>query len=162
MHFFMFMLSFILVFFWDFYDWFRICVFFFNLFFYIGTRVGKPTIKRWVGIPLTGMIPPHLYAWEPWFPTLYVVFFYVQLDEVRSDRSFLLILLQLLAIIVGFLFIRRGDRVVRVFKVTFNNISVISWWSVLLMEETGVPGERRKPPTCRKSLTNFITICYIE
>jgi hypothetical protein len=24
---------------------------------------------------------------------------------------------------------------------TFNNISVISWWSVLLMEESGVPGE---------------------
>jgi hypothetical protein len=28
-----------------------------------------------------------------------------------------------------------------VFNVTFNNISVVSWWSVLLMEETGVPGE---------------------
>jgi len=24
---------------------------------------------------------------------------------------------------------------------TVNNISVISWWSVLLVEETGVPGE---------------------
>jgi len=24
-----------------------------------------------------------------------------------------------------------------VFNVTFNNISVISWWSVLLVEETG-------------------------
>jgi hypothetical protein len=23
----------------------------------------------------------------------------------------------------------------------FNNISVISWWSVLLVEESGVPGE---------------------
>jgi len=28
-----------------------------------------------------------------------------------------------------------------VFNVTFNNISVISWWSVLSVEETGVPGE---------------------
>ena len=28
-----------------------------------------------------------------------------------------------------------------VFNATFNNISVISWWSVLLMEETRVPGE---------------------
>ena len=37
----------------------------------------------------------------------------------------------------------------------FNNISAISWRSVLLVEETGVPGE--KPPTCRKSLTNCIT-----
>jgi hypothetical protein len=29
-----------------------------------------------------------------------------------------------------------------VFNVTFNNISVISWWSVL--EETGVPGENHR------------------
>ena len=28
-----------------------------------------------------------------------------------------------------------------VFNATFNNISVISWWSVLLVEETGVPGK---------------------
>jgi hypothetical protein len=26
-------------------------------------------------------------------------------------------------------------------NVTFGNISVISWWSVLLVEETGVPGK---------------------
>jgi hypothetical protein len=28
-----------------------------------------------------------------------------------------------------------------VFNATFNNISVILWWSLLLVEETGVPGE---------------------
>jgi hypothetical protein len=28
-----------------------------------------------------------------------------------------------------------------VFCASFNNISVISWWSALLMEETRVPGE---------------------
>ena len=28
-----------------------------------------------------------------------------------------------------------------VFKATFNNISVISWQSVILVEEIGVPGE---------------------
>ena len=28
-----------------------------------------------------------------------------------------------------------------VLNTTFNNISVISWWSVLLVEETGVPGK---------------------
>jgi hypothetical protein len=28
-----------------------------------------------------------------------------------------------------------------VFNFTFNYISVLSWWSVLLVEETGVPGE---------------------
>ena len=34
-----------------------------------------------------------------------------------------------------------------VFSVTFNNISVILWQSVLLMEETGVPGENDRPAT---------------
>ena len=28
---------------------------------------------------------------------------------------------------------------------TFNNISVISWWSVLLVEETGVHRENHRP-----------------
>ena len=32
-----------------------------------------------------------------------------------------------------------------VFNATFNNISVILWGSVLLMEETGVPGENHQP-----------------
>ena len=32
-----------------------------------------------------------------------------------------------------------------VFNVTFNNISVISWWSVLLVEEARVPGENHRP-----------------
>ena len=32
-----------------------------------------------------------------------------------------------------------------VFNATFNNISVISWQSVLLVEETGVPGENHQP-----------------
>ena len=36
-----------------------------------------------------------------------------------------------------------------------NNISVVSWWPVLFVEETGVRG--KKPPTCRKSLTNLST-----
>jgi len=39
------------------------------------------------------------------------------------------------------------------FNDTFNNISVISWWSVLLVEETGGPGEIHRPDTCRKSLS---------
>ena len=32
-----------------------------------------------------------------------------------------------------------------VFTDTFNNISVISWRSVLMVEETGVPGENHRP-----------------
>ena len=46
-----------------------------------------------------------------------------------------------------------------VLKATLNNISVLSWWSVLLVEETGVPWGK---PICRKLLTNFITYCCIE
>jgi hypothetical protein len=42
-----------------------------------------------------------------------------------------------------------------VFNATFNNISFISWRSVLLVEETRVLGEN--PLTCCKSQTNFIT-----
>jgi hypothetical protein len=37
-------------------------------------------------------------------------------------------------------------------KTSFNDISAISWRSVLLVGETG-----KKPLTCRKSLTHFIT-----
>ena len=32
-----------------------------------------------------------------------------------------------------------------VLNAIFNNISVISWWSVLLVEETGIPGENHRP-----------------
>jgi hypothetical protein len=31
------------------------------------------------------------------------------------------------------------------FNATFNNISVMSWWSVLLMDEMEVPGENNRP-----------------
>ena len=41
---------------------------------------------------------------------------------------------------------------VMVFNATFNNISVISWGVSFI-----VGGNRRKPWTCHKSLTNFIT-----
>ena len=40
-----------------------------------------------------------------------------------------------------------------VFNATFKNISVTSWRSVLLVEETRVSGENHLPT----SLTNFIT-----
>jgi len=39
------------------------------------------------------------------------------------------------------MFIVKRGAMVMVFNSTFNNISVISWWSVVLMEDTGVPGE---------------------
>ena len=36
---------------------------------------------------------------------------------------------------------------VMVFNATFSNISVISWITVLLVEETGVTGETHRPVT---------------
>ena len=51
------------------------------------------------------------------------------------------------------LYLRRRE--VMVFNATFNNISVMSWWSVLLV--VGKRNTQRKPPNCRKWLTSFIT-----
>jgi hypothetical protein len=39
----------------------------------------------------------------------------------------------------------RGGGSVKVFYATFNNISFISWQSVLLVEETRIPGENHRP-----------------
>ena len=36
---------------------------------------------------------------------------------------------------------------VMVFNAIFNNISVISWWSVLLVDETGIPGGKKSLKT---------------
>ena len=40
--------------------------------------------------------------------------------------------------------VNQGVRLV-VFNATFNNISVISWQPVLVVEETGEPGENHRP-----------------
>ena len=37
-----------------------------------------------------------------------------------------------------------------VFNPSFNNISVISWRSFLLLEETGVSGENQRPPASHR------------
>ena len=44
-----------------------------------------------------------------------------------------------------------------VFNATFNNISVISWQSVLLVEETGVSGENHQPAT-----SHWQTLSYVQ
>ena len=41
------------------------------------------------------------------------------------------------------------------FSTNFNNISVLLWWSLLLMGEN--QSSQRKPQNCCKPLTNFIT-----
>jgi hypothetical protein len=42
---------------------------------------------------------------------------------------------------------------VMVFNATFNNISVLSWQSVLLVEETGVPREKQVKQSLDKQMT---------
>jgi hypothetical protein len=44
-----------------------------------------------------------------------------------------------------------------VFNATFNNISVILWWSVLLVEETGVPWENYWP-----AASHWQTLSHIQ
>ena len=39
----------------------------------------------------------------------------------------------------------KGEGGGMVFNVTFNNISAVTWWSVLLVEETRVPTENHQP-----------------
>jgi hypothetical protein len=45
---------------------------------------------------------------------------------------------------------------VMVFNVTFNNISVASWPSVLLVEETGVSGENHRPAASHWKLNHVM------
>jgi len=46
-----------------------------------------------------------------------------------------------------------------VFNIFFNNISVMSWRLVLLMEETGLPGENHRPAA---SYWQTLSQCCIE
>jgi hypothetical protein len=45
-----------------------------------------------------------------------------------------------------------------VLNVTFNNISVTSWRSILLVEETGGPGENHQPVTSQISVYSWIML----
>ena len=47
-----------------------------------------------------------------------------------------------------------------VFDATFNNISVIAWQSVLLVEETGVPGENHSPVTSQGQTLSYNIVSY--
>ena len=49
---------------------------------------------------------------------------------------------------------------VMMYNVTFNNISVISWRLVLLIEESGVPGENYQLAASRRQTS--ITLCCIK
>jgi len=49
-----------------------------------------------------------------------------------------------------------------VFNATFNNIPVISWWSVLLVEETGVPRENQRPAASHWQKLYHITLYWVH
>jgi len=44
------------------------------------------------------------------------------------------------------------------FNTNFNNISVISWWLVLFVEETGVPGENHSPTASHWRIFSLILL----
>ena len=49
-----------------------------------------------------------------------------------------------------------------VFNTTFNNISVISWQSVLLVEETGIPGENHQPVASHWQALSHIMLFWVH
>jgi hypothetical protein len=51
-------------------------------------------------------------------------------------------------------------REIIVFNATFNTISAILWWSVLLAEETGVPGENHAINIYIEGLSHVIS-CFV-
>ena len=44
-------------------------------------------------------------------------------------------------------------------KATFNNISVISWWSVSLVQKTGVPGENHQRIASNRQTVSHNVVC---
>jgi len=69
----------------------------------------------------------------------------IVINILRSWKSLLPILSIALCRMVWFM----------VFNTTFNNISVISWQSVLLVQETRVPGENHRPAISWRERVNF-------
>jgi hypothetical protein len=50
-----------------------------------------------------------------------------------------------------------------VYNATFNNISVILWWSVLKVEETVVPGENHRPITSHwQTLSHNVAVLAVD
>jgi hypothetical protein len=49
-----------------------------------------------------------------------------------------------------------------VFKATFNNISVISWRSVLLVEETGEPGENHRTVASHRQTLSLAAVSRVH
>ena len=62
-------------------------------------------------------------------------------------------------LIMGMIWIPRTQLVmVMVFNATFNNILVVSWRSVLLVEGTRVPGENHRPAEVNDKLSHNVLL----
>ena len=66
-------------------------------------------------------------------------------EQIMGQKRFILYLKKSLQIPKGSSEGVNRRRGVMMFNATFKTISVISRWSVLLVEETGVPGEYHRP-----------------
>jgi hypothetical protein len=104
-------------------------------------RIMKCTPPHWtVKDTLQQLILNNSVCWRgrcrPNFPALSIISFF-PVSITVSQCSLFLCLHELLFVGLG----------VMVLNTTFNIISVISWRSVLLVEETGVPGENHRPIT---------------
>ena len=61
-------------------------------------------------------------------------------------------------ILGGVLFFEISRVRVMVFNATFNNISVISWWSILLAQEIDLPREKHRPATSHWQTWNILVL----
>jgi hypothetical protein len=117
---------------------------------------------QWQLIPETTMHAFNINAWltmivinkltertRKWPETDTIFFSQCKIDQCGSKNTHTAVLEKLAIIFFGLKVI--------VFNATFNNISVISWRSVLLVEETRVPRENHWPVTSHWQ--TFITRC---
>ena len=67
---------------------------------------------------------------------------------VRGDNLTYYVYMQTVFSKYCLLYFKMFSIMVMVFNATFSNISVMSWRSILLVEQTGIPGENHRPVTC--------------
>ena len=90
-----------------------------------------PNFYNYLGQTNIGSLPIHFFLGQ--------LQIYVQTNKSLTSKPFLIHSFTNLYILVGWLV---GFMV---FNATFNNISAISWQSLLLMEEAGGPSENHRP-----------------
>ena len=89
-----------------------------------------------------GLVPDHWHYIVGIYITIVGIIGIIGNSVVIWTFSTYVFIFFLIIIILPSQIARRG---VMVFNATFNNISIISWRSVLLVEETGVAGKNHRP-----------------